>query len=116
MEMSLRLAGEPEELLSLEAALRTEPGVRGSRLGRVVRDSRPGEQGPTTDALTWASDNKELLGGLTAALAAWLTSRRTRIIIISGDTKVEVNSTNVPDPEALALTLLEATRGHRDDV
>jgi hypothetical protein len=66
--------GEAADLFALEAALRVDPQVRGVPGDRVVADSMAGGIGPVVEALTWAADNKELLGGVAAALAAWVAS------------------------------------------
>jgi hypothetical protein len=114
--MSLLINGEAADLLALEAALRVDPRVKGASLDRVVRDPTADEMGPVVEALAWAVDNKELLGGVAAAVAAWVASRRTRVRIRVGKREIEVSSTAVPDPEALALILLKAMREQEDDV
>jgi hypothetical protein len=116
MGMRLLIDGDPDDLLALEAALRVDPQVKGAPLERVVRDPAPGEMGPVVEALSWSAENKELIGGLAAVLAAWLASRRTRIRIRAGKREVSVSSSSVTDPESLALSLLEAMREQDDDV
>jgi hypothetical protein len=114
--MSLLIVGEAADLLALEAALRIDPRVKGAVLDRVVRDPATGEMGPVVEALAWAADSKELVGGVAVTLVAWVASRRTRLRIRVGKQEVEVSSTGVPDPEALAVTLLEVMREQDGDV
>jgi hypothetical protein len=114
--MSVLVDGEAADLLALEAALRVDPRVKGASLERVVRDPGVDDMGPVVEALTWTTDNKEVLGGLAAAVVAWVASRRTRIRVIVGKRQIEVSSAAVPDPEALALALLEAMQEQGDDV
>jgi hypothetical protein len=114
--LALLIAGDSDDLLALETALRGDADGKGASLVRVVRDPAPGEMGGVVEALTWAADNKELLAALCAALTAWVASRRTRVRVRVGKREVQVSSTAIPDPEALALTLIEAMRKQDEDV
>jgi hypothetical protein len=116
MTVFLRIEGQPGDLLGLEAALRTDPGVKGASLGRVTRDPSTGEMGPVVEALSWTAGNKELLAGLAAAVTAWVAGRRTKVRIRVGKREIEISSTAVPDAESLVLTILAALQERDGDV
>lgn len=116
MTFVVRIDAEFTELLDLDSCMHNEPQIKGAVVKRHSRHSEPGEMGPALEALSWAADNKELVGGLAAVLATWLAGRRTRIRVRAGSKEIDLTSSHVPDPEALALILLEALEEPDDDV
>ena len=108
MTFAVQVRATPPELLDLEECMRNDPQVKGAAVKRRTRSTAPGDMGPAVDALSWVAENKELVGGLAAFLATWLAGRRTRIRVRVGAKEIDVTSSAIPDPEPLALFLLEA--------
>jgi hypothetical protein len=114
MTHTIQIVGDERDLLDLQHDLRSDPQVRGLQVARRLLPPHADELGPTTEALQWMSDNKEILAAAFGAVTSWVRSRRSKVKVRIDGREVEIDSTKLDDPVAAAENLVKYLQADQD--